>query len=120
MADTVQTKELDPSRYQASFQAIALAGSSKAESMSAVDAASDGRFSEAQASLMQADAYLAQAHKTQSEMIEDEIRGVPTEVDVMLIHAQDHLAMAQSARDTAAVVVGLYQRLFELRHELAA
>ena len=111
---------LDTSRYQSSFEAIALAGCSKAESMGAIDAASEGRLDDAAELLRSADSYLGQAHETQRGLAEDEALGRPVDVNIMLVHAQDHLAMAQTARDTAGAIVTLYGKLEELRAGTAA
>ena len=103
--------------YGPSFQIIAEAGDSKGYSMSAIKAAKTGDFEKAKADLKEADRCLLAAHEFQTEMIRQEAEGKHVPVNIILVHSQDHLSMAMTARDMAEQFVILYQQLFEGKNE---
>lgn len=104
--------------YGSSFQIIAQAGDSKGYSMSAIKAAKAGDFEKAKADLREADARLLEAHEFQTGMIQQEASGNQVPVNIILVHSQDHLSMAMTAKDLAEQFVDLYQQLDELRGEI--
>lgn len=99
--------------YEASFTLIGVAGDSKAESMQAIECAKTGDFEGARQHLAAADEAMVKAHDAQTEMLQQEAEGNPVAVNIILVHAQDHLTMAQVARDMADQFVSLYQTLNE-------
>ena len=48
-------------------------------------------------------------------MIQEEANGSPVEVNIILVHAQDHLTMAMMARDNAEEFIHLYRVIKELK-----
>ena len=100
--------------YQIAFELIAVAGDSKAESMAAIDAASKFQFEEAQKHLEAADEGMAQAHHIQTDMLQKEAAGQKTDVNIILVHAQDHLTTAIIMRDQAEIMVNLYRTIEKL------
>ncbi len=99
---------LDPADYEAAFQIISTAGAAKSESMLAIRAAREGDQAGAKEALARADEVLHEAHSLQTDLITAEARGQAVPVNVILIHAQDHLTGAILIRDLAEEFVHLY------------
>jgi len=87
------------------------AGSARSYAMEAVTHAKEGNIEEAEASLNEADAELAKAHLTQTDMIQNEAKGGHTEINLFMVHAQDHIMTAMLARDLAREFVDLYRKI---------
>ncbi|WEO78724.1 PTS lactose/cellobiose transporter subunit IIA [Cryobacterium sp. SO2] len=97
--------------YSVAFELIAFAGSSRSQSMEALQFARAGKFDEARLSLEAADADLRLAHKSQTGLIQAEAGGHPVPVNIILVHAQDHLATATVVFELASEFLHLYKRI---------
>lgn len=97
--------------YKVAFELIAFAGNSRSNSMEALQLARAGQFSEAREALAQANADLGLAHKAQTGLIQQEAGGTPVAVNIILIHAQDHLASAIVIFELASEFIHLYERI---------
>lgn len=100
--------------YMIAFQLVAVAGDSKAESMAAINAAEEFKFDEAEAHLKAADAKMNEAHNIQTGMLQKEASGEKVKVNIILVHAQDHLTSAMIMRDQADTMVRLYRTIEKL------
>lgn len=94
--------------YEDAFKLIAAAGNAKSQAMMAIRAARDGNIEEARALLVTADKDLHTAHRAQTELLTEEARGNGIAVNVILVHAQDHLTSAMLIRDLAEEFIELY------------
>lgn len=101
--------------YEASFTLIGIAGDSKAESMAAIECCKQGDFKAAQEHLAAADQMMVKAHDAQTEMLQQEAEGNPVPLNIILIHAQDHLTMAQVMRDMADQFMDLYRMMQSIK-----
>ena len=101
--------------YEASFTLIGIAGDSKAEGMQTIDCCKQGDFEGARKHLAAADETMVKAHDAQTEMLQQEAEGNPVPVNIILVHAQDHLTMAQVMRDMAEQFMDLYQTVQTLK-----
>lgn len=106
---------MNPNDYDQAFQMISLAGSAKSHAMMAIANAREGQFDEAREELAQADEDFKACHASQTQMITQEARGNRVEVNIILVHAQDHLTGAMLMRDIADEFINLYQELRSLR-----
>ena len=106
---------MDENIYNLPFELILSAGNSKSHSLLSIESARQFNFEEAEKCLEEAEKELLAAHKVQSGMIQQEAQGNPTEVNVILVHAQDHLAMAMMAKDFAEEFVNIYKIIAELK-----
>lgn len=97
--------------YSVAFELIAFAGNSRSNSMEALQHARAGRFDDAQSSLASAEADLRLAHSAQTGLIQDEAGGKPVPVNIILVHAQDHLASATVVFELASEFLHLYERI---------
>lgn len=95
--------------YSKVFEIVAFAGNSRSASMMAVEAAREGNFEQAKEYLQEAEKDYLKAHEVQSNMISVELQNEQSQpVDLLAVHAQDHLAMATVALDYAKEFVNLY------------
>lgn len=104
--------------YAVSFQLIMNAGNSKSYSMMAIEAAREFDFEEAEKNLKLAQSEFQAAHQAQMDMIQQEAQGNPVAVNIILVHAQDHLSMAMSAKDRAEEMIHLYRMIKELKDQV--
>lgn len=101
--------------YQVAFQLIMNAGNAKSLAMMAIEAAREFRFEDAKKHLEEAETEMRAAHQAQIDLIQQEAAGNPVAVNIILVHAQDHLTMAMMAKDRADEFVHLYQVIKELK-----
>lgn len=90
-----------------SFGIIAAAGEARSDAFRALDAAKAGDFARAAALMAQAEEHLRLAHVAQTELLAKEAAGEHVPVDIMLVHAQDHLMTATLARELIAEIIEL-------------
>lgn len=91
------------------FQLIIHAGNGKSLAMEAIQHAKKGDFSKADELIKEAGQELGKAHEFQTSLIQKEASGESYPINILLIHAQDHLMTAMSVRDLAVEIVELYQ-----------
>mgnify|MGYP003622861569 CR=1 FL=1 len=70
--------------------------------------AREGNIEEARKLLVLADEDLHSAHRAQTQLLTQEARGNAVAVNVILVHAQDHLTGAMLIRDLAEEFIELY------------
>ena len=93
------------------FGLIASAGAARSMAFEALEKAKEGSFDEADELIAQANESQAEAHNIQTELLTQEARGNHTDVDVLLVHAQDHLMTSILAVELISEIVELYKRL---------
>lgn len=100
--------------YDASFQIISYAGNSRGLSTEAIEAAKSNKFKEAEDKIEEAQTNFVKAHQYLTELIVDEANGNSSneKVDLLMIHAQDHLTMATLALDNAREFLDIYKLIF--------
>lgn len=101
---------MDESKYEGAMQIILNAGNAKSSALMAIDAAADGDFAEADRLLEEARTEMNAAHKYQFEMTQAEANGNPVDLNIILIHAEDHLTMAIVVSDLAERFINLYKK----------
>ena len=97
--------------YEMSFGLILNAGNSKSKSLMAIEEAREFNFEEAEKLIEEAQADLKSAHQMQTDLIQGEARGEKSEVNIILVHAQDHLTSAMLMIDQAREFVNVYKLL---------
>lgn len=100
---------MNPADYEVAFRIIAVAGSAKSNSMIAIREAREGNFEAAADALKEADENLHEAHNAQTDLLTEEARGNAVPLNIILIHAQDHLTGAILTRDLAGEFLELYK-----------
>jgi PTS system cellobiose-specific IIA component len=102
--------EEDNSLESISFGIIAMAGDARSKAFSALSLAKEGKFAEADDMIKQANDSSLQAHNQQTELLTREAQGKHAEVDVLLVHAQDHLMTSILAIELITELIDVYKR----------
>lgn len=99
------------------FEIINYGGDAKGLSYEAIEAAEHGDFEKAEELLKAADESLVKAHHIQMDLIQKEASGEHQEVNVIFVHAQDHLMSAMEVRTLAESFIKIYKRLYQLENK---
>lgn len=92
-----------------SFGLIAAAGQARSLAFEALKAAREHDFVRADELLEQSRTAGLEAHEQQTKLLVKEANGDHTPVDVMLVHAQDHLMTAMLAQELIEELVYLHK-----------
>lgn len=107
----------DEKKYQMAFELIMNAGNARSAAMMAIEAARNMDFEEAEKCLQNAEADMRLAHQSQTDLIQQEAMGNPVDVNIILVHAQDHMTMAIMAIDNAKEFVYLYRQFQKMQNQ---
>ncbi|OJF93819.1 PTS lactose/cellobiose transporter subunit IIA [Alkalibacterium sp. 20] len=86
-------------------------GDARSSAMEAIHAAKVDKFNLAEEKIRDADAAIKKAHRVQTDLLTQEASGETVEINLLLVHAQDHLMNAMTYRDMAEEMIDLYKRL---------
>lgn len=100
---------MDDEIYQIAFQIILHAGNSKSKSMMALAQSRVSNHLDAEVLLNDAFEELNIAHEVQTTMIQQEANGEKTEMNLIMVHAQDHIGMATVMYDMAKEMLYMYK-----------
>jgi PTS system cellobiose-specific IIA component len=95
---------------QTSMSIIAGAGDAKSYAMEAIYIAREGKYEEARISLEKAKEALRDTHSIQTDLITKEMQGEKMELQLIMVHAQDHLMSAVLLKDLATEIVTMYEK----------
>lgn len=96
---------------ETSFGIIASSGATRSLAFEALEEAKQGHFDKAEELLHQADEMSLEAHNIQTALLTKEAQGDHTPVDVLLVHAQDHLMTSILAKELIEQMIELYKRI---------
>ncbi|MFD2706974.1 PTS lactose/cellobiose transporter subunit IIA [Salibacterium lacus] len=86
-------------------------GNGKSNAMGAIREARERNFDQAEELLETAREDISKAHRTQTDLIQAEVRGEKAETTLLMVHAQDHLMNAVTTIDLADEFVEMYKKL---------
>ena len=89
------------------------AGSARSSAIEAIQYAKAGDLEKAEESINAAKESVNEAHHAQTEMIQAEIRGEKAPLNLLMVHAQDHLMCALVVIDLAQEFVAIWQKIYE-------
>lgn len=93
-----------------SMQIIASSGDARSSAFGALEEAKNGNFEEADELLKQCNVAATEAHKAQTQLLFDEANGTKHDINVLLIHAQDHLMSSMLATELIKELIELYKK----------
>lgn len=96
-----------------SFELILYAGNSKSSAMEALQFARQGDFEEAYKKMKEAHEQLILAHEIQTKMLVKNANGEKTSLDILMVHAQDHLNGALITHDLVNEMIEMYRLIKE-------
>lgn len=100
-----------------SFGLIANAGEAKGLAFDALSKAKEGNFDEAKELIEKSKEEMHKAHAFQTQLITQEASGQSVEMNVLLVHAQDHLMNAMNFQQLTEEFIQLYERLGRLENK---
>lgn len=108
-ADAAVQESTDEETNLMAFALIADAGEAKSLAFMALAEAKKGDFEASDEYMTQSDEAYLRAHESQTKLLVKEANGEHTPVNVMLVHAQDHLMTTNLARELIREIIELYR-----------
>lgn len=93
------------------FEIVSYAGEARSQLLEALNFAKLGKYDEAEELVEKANEVLAEAHKTQTKMLQEEASGNYSDIGFIMIHGQDHLMTAILLRDLIKHFINLYREV---------
>lgn len=107
---------MEDSLYNEAFVIISEAGDARSKALDAIKKIQDFNFEEGEKLIEEAQSSLVNAHKIQTEIIRKEIsQDEKINMNILLVHSQDHFAMATTSIDMAKTILKLYKQLKEMK-----
>ena len=100
----------DQGTAMVSFQLVAAAGEARSLAFEALEKAKAGDFDAAAKLMKQSKDAGIKAHHIQTQLLSTEAAGEHLSVDVLLVHAQDHLMCSMLAQELVQELICLYER----------
>jgi cellobiose-specific phosphotransferase system component IIA len=97
---------------------ITYGGEARSKSMMALKKIEKSDFEEAKALLKEAANLILQAHKVQTSLLQAEARGESESVQLLMVHAQDHLMDAMVIKDLTESILVIQKQNSELFEKL--
>lgn len=88
---------------------IAHSGDARTLAFRALEQAKAKHYDEARDLMKQSEAAALQAHMTQTELLTSEANGEKTDINVLLIHSQDHLMTSLLAQELIKEIMELHE-----------
>lgn len=87
-------------------------GNARSSALEAISAAREKDFELAGQKMEEAKESISKAHRFQTDMIQAEAAGEHTEVNLVLVHGQDHLMNAMTVMDLAEQMIEMYRIIY--------
>lgn len=97
--------------YSIAFEIIAEVGDARSKYVSAINEARNGRIEEARALIAEGAEAFSRGHEAHAKLIQGEACGIPTNMNLMLTHAEDQLMSAESFGILAEAFVDVYLKI---------
>lgn len=110
--------EINEKDYELAFNIIVHAGESRSLSSEAMDMAEKLEFKKAEDLLDKANEEFLTCHEIQTGMLVKESNREKNDVNIILVHAQDHLTMATMAMENAKRWIKINKKIQELEARL--
>lgn len=97
------------------FEIILKSGDGRTHVHEAFESMRAGKFEEASEKLDESKDKLVQAHKAQNKLLQEYANGEKVEVDILMVHAQDHLMTTMTIKEIALEMMEMYKELDKLK-----
>lgn len=97
----------------AAFSIISSSGLARASVHEAMEAMRSKNWEISEAKMVEAENYLREAHQAQTDLLHKFANGVEIEIQIIMVHAQDHLMTTMTLKEVAEEMKYLYSRLPE-------
>ena len=95
----------------AAFEIILHSGSARTAVHEAFADMREGRYDAAAEKLETANNDLLEAHHAQTKLLQDYASGIEIKIEIIMVHAQDHLMTTMTLREVALEMLHLYQKV---------
>lgn len=102
---------MDMSIEEVAMTIVGNAGEARSLAFEALREAKEGNYKKAQEYLAQSKERGLAAHEMQTELICNEADGKGIEMNLLMVHAQDHLMTSILARELITEIIELYKKL---------
>ena len=93
-----------------SMNIIANAGQAKSLVFEALKEAKENNFDRAEELIKEAETSINEVHKVQMDLLVDEANGNKKDINILLVHAQDHFMTTLLAYDLIKEMIEMYKR----------
>ncbi|MCO4524872.1 PTS system,lactose/cellobiose-specific,IIAcomponent [Streptococcus infantarius subsp. infantarius] len=94
----------------AAFEIILHSGTARTYVHEAFGAMKESKFEVVEEKLAVADEELLQAHHAQTDLLQKYASGTEIKIEMIMVHAQDHLMTTMTLKEVAIEMMGMYQR----------
>ena len=94
----------------AAFEIILHSGTARTYVHEAFDAMKESKLEVVEEKLAAADEELLQAHHAQTDLLQKYASGTEIKIEIIMVHAQDHLMTTMTLKEVAIEMMGMYQR----------
>lgn len=98
------------------FEIILHSGDARTIVHEGLDLMNQGKFEEAEKKMEDANNELLEAHKSQTKLLQNYANGDEIIVEVIMVHAQDHLMTTMTLREMAIEFLKMYKQIYELKN----
>ncbi|CAM4152975.1 PTS cellobiose transporter subunit IIA [Streptococcus penaeicida] len=95
----------------AAFEIILNSGNSRTTVHEAFAAMREGNYDKAAELLEAANEELLLAHKAQTKLLQEYAGGTEIKIEIIMVHAQDHLMTTMTLREVALEMLELYKKV---------
>ena len=71
----------------------------------------EGKYDEAENKMDEANKKLLEAHKSQTSLLQSYASGEEVVMEVIMVHAQDHLMNAMTIKDLASEIIDIHEKI---------
>ena len=93
------------------FEIILHSGSAQTSVHEAFADMREGHYNEAAEKLEVANADLLEAHHAQTNLLQEYASGTDIKIEIIMVHAQDHLMTTMTLREVALEMLNLYRKI---------
>ena len=97
----------------AAFEIILHSGTARTIVHEAFADMREGRYDEAAEKLETSNESLLEAHHAQTKLLQDYASGIEIRIEIIMVHAQDHLMTTMTLREVALEMLNLYRKVEE-------
>lgn len=94
-----------------SFQMISFNGSARSCFIEAIQAAKEGDFDRAEELMVEGEEQFVEGHRVHAQLIQQEAQEGETEVNLLLIHAEDQMMSAEVMKIIAAELIDIHKKI---------
>ncbi|MCI5871350.1 MULTISPECIES: PTS cellobiose transporter subunit IIA [unclassified Streptococcus] len=93
------------------FEIILSSGNARSLVHEAFGFMREGQYEEAKQKLEDANTELLAAHHAQTSLLQNYASGVEIKIEIIMVHAQDHLMTTMTLREVALEMLALHQKI---------